>query len=85
LFGVDVSKAELVIATPGDPVQVLANDPRAIDHWLATLAGPAWFALEATSTYHLALAQAAYQQGHRVYLLDGYRLARYRDSIGGRA
>ncbi len=85
LFGVDVSKAELVIATPGEAVQVLANDARSIDHWLATLAGPCWFALEATSTYHLALAQAAHRQGHRVYLLDGYRLARYRDSIGGRA
>lgn len=85
LFGVDVSKAELVIATQDGAVQALANDLRAIDRWLATLAGPCWFALEATSTYHQALAQAAYQQGHRVYLLDGYRLARYRDSIGGRA
>jgi hypothetical protein len=32
----------LVIATPGEAVQVLANDTRSIDHWLATLAGPCW-------------------------------------------
>jgi len=32
--------------------------------------------LEAAGTYHRALARAAHRQGHHVYLLDGYRLAR---------
>ena len=85
LYGVDVSKAELVVAASEGPIQTLANDGVAIDRWLSAQTGPCAIALEATGTYHWAFAQAAHNRGHRVFLLDGYRLARYRDSIGTRA
>ena len=85
LIGVDVSKAELVVSIDGAIPERLANEPRAIRRWLKGLHGPACLALEATSTFHLALAEAAHRRGHTVYLVNGYRLNRYRESIGGRA
>jgi transposase len=84
LIGVDVSKAQLSITT-GDGVQTLANEPAAIRGWLRSLTGQAELAVEATNTFHLALVEHAHARGHVVYLVDGYRLSRYRDSIGGRA
>lgn len=83
-IGVDVSKAQLSITT-SDGAQTLANEPAAIRGWLKSLTGQAALAVEATNTFHLALVEQAYARGHVVYLVDGYRLSRYRDSIGGRA
>lgn len=85
--GVDVSKDHLELCTTEDtPVQTIENTPTSINHWLRALpAGPVCFAVEATSTYHLAFALRAHRAGHPVYLIDGYRLSRYRDSIGQRA
>lgn len=87
LIGVDVSKATLAICLgPDQPVQTLDNDRKSITRWLATLpAGPACIAAEATNTFHLDLVDLAHHAGHAVYLVDGYRLSRYRDSIGTRA
>lgn len=87
LIGVDVSKATLAICLgPDQPVQTLDNDRKSITRWLATLpAGPVCIAAEATNTFHLDLVDLAHQAGHTVYLVDGYRLSRYRDSIGTRA
>lgn len=87
LIGVDVSKATLSIcADPQGSPQDIHNDPRAIERWLDTLsAGPVCIALEATNTFHLELLTRAHRRGHTAYLIDGYRLSRYRDSIGGRA
>ena len=86
LIGVDVSKATLAVCSdPNAPVQTLTNSSTAINRWLATLVAPACLAIEATNTFHLALVEQACQAGHTVYLLDGYRLSRYRDSIGTRA
>jgi len=87
LIGVDVSKATLAICLgPDQPVQSLDNDRKSITRWLATLpAGPACIAAEATNTFHLDLVDLAHHAGHAVYLVDGYRLSRYRDSIGTRA
>jgi transposase len=87
LIGVDVSKATLAICLgPDQPVQSLDNDRKSIAHWLATLpAEPVCFAAEATNTFHLDLVDLAHHAGHTVYLVDGYRLSRYRDSIGTRA
>ena len=84
-IGVDVSKAELVISIEGAAVETIANDAAAIRRWLDGLVGPACFALEATNDFHMALACAAHRRGHSVYLVNGYRLNRYRESIGGRA
>lgn len=85
LVGVDVSKAELVISIDGATPETLDNEPCAIRRWLKALQGPACLAMEATSTFHLALADEAHRQGHSVYLINGYRLNRYREGIGGRA
>ncbi len=85
LIGVDVGKAQLWLSVNGEPAQRCANEHSAIHEWLQSLPAPAAFALEATNDYHLALALEAHRQGHRVYLISGYRLNRYRDSIGGRA
>ncbi|MBA1146495.1 transposase [Ectothiorhodospiraceae bacterium WFHF3C12] len=86
IVGVDVAKAELVISEQGQSRLItLANERRAIRRYLKALAGPAWVAVEATNTYHLALVEEAYRLGHRVYVIDGYRLSRYREGVGGRA
>ena len=85
-IGVDVSKLELVYCVEGETtVQICPNTPQAIRAWLRSFSSPADFALEATNDFHYALALEAHRRGHRVYLLNGYRLNRYRDSIGGRA
>lgn len=86
LIGVDVGKAELVICPQGqDNPFTLPNERRAIGDYLKALPGPACFAVEATNIFHLALAEEAYRRGHTVYLIDGYRLNRYREAVGGRA
>ena len=85
LVGVDVSKAELVYSLDGTPAKAFPNQRPAIRAWLRPFTAPVSLAMEATGRYHLALADEAHRRGHRVYLIDGYRLNRYRDSIGGRA
>lgn len=84
-IGVDVSKAELVCSLDGAPVEVVPNRISSIRAWLDGLGAPASLALEATGRYHRTLAEEAHRHGHRVYLVDGYRLNRYREGIGGRA
>lgn len=86
LIGVDVSKAELVVCEDKNhPLRSLANERRALRAWLKALLGPACIAVEATNTFHLTLLEEAHRLGHTVYVVDGYRLNRYRESIGGRA
>ncbi len=87
LVGVDVSKAELVICQhPDSPLVVLDNEPGAIGDWLRGLgAAPLCVAVEATNTFHLELVEQSHRRGHTVYVVDGFRLNRYRQSIGGRA
>jgi transposase len=85
-FGIDVSRDELVIAASDHPSQqVIINDQASIRRWLKGLHGPARLAVEATNTFHIALVELAHRLGHSVYVIDGYRLNRYRESIGGRA
>lgn len=85
LVGVDVSQAELVISMNGDKPIIVQNTPKAIRVWLGQCVGPMALGLESTGHFHLDLADEAHRRGHRVYLVNGYRLNRYRDSIGGRA
>lgn len=86
LVGVDVSKAELAVAC-SDWTQVctIGNTRSAIGRWLKALPSGSRIAVEATGAYHRLMAELAHAQGHTVYLLDGFKLSRYRDSIGGRA
>lgn len=86
LIGVDVAKDELVVARSGtDTCISVVNQKQAIAAYLKTLHGPVAIAIEATNVYHLEFVEQAYRKGHTVYLLDGYRLKRYRESVGGRA
>lgn len=85
-IGADVSKAELVICEgKNQPLIRLANTRKAVRAWLKTLPGQASIAVEATNTFHLILLEEAHRLGHTLYVVDGYRLNRYRQSIGGRA
>jgi transposase len=86
LIGVDVSKACLAVAqSTSSQVLTLDNERRTIGTWLKTLPQGSSMALEATSHYHRLLARMAHDAGLQVFLLDGFKLSRYRDSIGGRA
>lgn len=86
MVGIDVSKAELVVArSDSREVENIGNTGGAIRRWLSTLPGGSKIALEATGTYHRALTTLAHQAGFELYLLDGYRLNRYRDGVGNRA
>lgn len=85
-IGVDVSKATLDICdSDTGKVLTLPNERKAIRQWLKTLSGPVHLALEATNLFHLELATQAHTLGITVYLVNGYRLNKYREGIGGRA
>ena len=78
VYGVDVSKAKLVVAQ--DDVQTLAevdNRPESIAAWLAGLPKGAVVAMEATGIYHRLLAHLAHAAGMRVYVLNPQTLKHY--------
>lgn len=83
--GVDVCKASLSVSLPSDEYLIINNTLASIKKWLSGFSGHIELAMEATGTYHLELAQEAHRRGHTVYLINGYRLNRYRDSVGVRA
>ena len=83
-LGVDVGKEWLDIAD-GQGVQRIANTAGAIDDFLRQAGGPLRLAVEPTQRYHRRLLQAALAGGHTVYLVDPYRLSRYREAVGRRA
>lgn len=84
-LGVDVSKAELVISLDTGNELIIANTGKAVRKWLSSLKGPVEIAMEATGGYHLELAQQTHQRGHQVFMINAYRLNRYRESVGIRA
>lgn len=86
LIGADVAKVELVIRTSdSENLLKLPNERKAIDAYLKSLHGPVCLAVEATNIFHVTLVERAHALGHTVYVIDGLRLKRYRESIGGRA
>ncbi|WP_017255504.1 IS110 family transposase [Pseudomonas tolaasii] len=86
VVGADVAKAEVVTYREDiQAIEIIANDRSALSLWLKTLPANSSIALEATSTYHLDMAELAHEMGHQVYLVDAYRLSHYRESIGQRA
>lgn len=85
-IGVDVSQRDLVIARADQPgVQTVVNERAGIAAWVQSLPRRAAIGLEATNSFHLGVIEQARRCGHTVYLLNGLRLARYRESLGGRA
>lgn len=85
VYGVDVSKAELVIAQydAQAPTEV-DNQPESIAAWLAGLPKGAVVAMEATGTYHRLLAHMAHASGMQVYVLNPQTLKHYASAIGQR-
>src|SRR5688572_11775178 len=82
--GVDVSKAYVEICT-GGVVERVANTRVKLEAFFRGLPGPSRVAVESTNRYHEAVVEAALGCGHTVYLVDRFRLSRYRDAMGVRA
>lgn len=71
MIGVDVSKAELVIAgMPDQRACCVANSKADICLWLKTLPSNALIAMESTGPYHQALALEAFKAGFVVFVLN---------------
>lgn len=84
-IGVDVSKAELVIAQAGAALRRVSNDVAGISRWLEQVSGPALMAMESTGRYHRLLAQLAQQAGLTVYVLNARDVYFYAKTLGSRA
>ena len=79
VVGIDVAKAEIVAYCEDlETIQIIANDRETLSRWLKALPAQSSIALEATSTYHLDTVELAHEMGHRVYVVDAYRLSHYR-------
>ncbi|WP_411959049.1 IS110 family transposase [Pseudomonas sp. s4] len=86
--GVDVAKKSFDIATPLPNGKTrtkakLSNDPggfKQFSDWLERHAEPgAWIVMEATGTYHEALAEHCHNQGYRVCILNPAVIAKFAD------
>lgn len=83
VIGIDVSKRTLEVFEYGTEQSFsIANDSASIEQWLAQWEVVVQFALEPTNRYHLLFAERVHERGHQVYLVDGYRLMHYRESVG---
>lgn len=85
-IGVDVSKAELVVAMgPGHRTCSVPNDAASIANWLRTVPAHALIAMESTGHYHRLLAHLASQAGLKVYVLNARDVFFYARALGTRA
>lgn len=86
ILGVDVSQEWLDHCRYGDPqVTQIRNVRRDIDRWLRRFSGqPVAIAIEATNTYHELLVERARHFGLIVYLISGYQLRHYANSLNVR-
>jgi transposase len=83
VLGVDVSKDWLDIGD-GEQVVRIDNTPSAIRSYLRRLQGAVRIGIESTGRYHWPMTEAALGGGHVVYLVDPYRLSKYREGVGVR-
>lgn len=83
-FGVDVAKDWLDISD-GTQVSRIDNNRAAIKIFLKQFSETTCIAVESTSTYHELFIELAMAYEHTIYLVDAYRLSRYRDAVGVRA
>lgn len=85
-WGVDVAKAELVIASSTAPrtTQTIKNDATAIMAWLNQVEPGGIVAMESTGKYHQLLAQLAFAAGWRVYVLNSADVYFYAKALGSR-
>jgi transposase len=85
LFGIDVSKATLMVARLDGTPWALPNQPAAIQRWLATLPPDTIVAMEATGRFHRPLADLADARGFTVYVFNPRDVHRYAQSLSPRA
>lgn len=84
-IGVDVAKAELVIATEAAPAQLkLRNERGPIAKWLRTLPAGACIAMESTGRYHQLLACLAIEAEMQVFVLNARDVHYYAKALGVR-
>jgi transposase len=84
ILGIDVSKDGLDVCQYGsDRVERIDNHAKAIQALLKRYSLAA-LAVEATNTYHEKLVDLAHRQGVTVYLISGYQLKCYSESLGQR-
>lgn len=85
ILGVDVSQQWLDYCRYGcDQVERIDNSRREIDRWLKSLPATAALAVEATNYYHELLVDRARHFGLAVYLISGYQLRHYAESLNTR-
>ena len=85
-YGVDVAKAELVIARKGEPgVHTIANQAAAISSWLETLPPGSIVAMESTGRYHRLLVELTTASGRIGYVLNAKDVSFYAKALGGRS
>jgi transposase len=85
VYGVDVSKARLVIGDYDCAVLLtVENAATSITAWLSSIPAGSVVAMEATGAYHRLLAALAHAAGMRVFVLNPRALKHYAEAIGQR-
>jgi transposase len=85
VYGVDVSKATLVVGVTASAASVeVGNAAEPIATWLASIPAGSVVAMEATGIYHRLLAHLAHAAGMVVYVLNPQVLKHYARAIGQR-
>jgi transposase len=85
-IGCDVGKAAIDVAYLGeaDRHAKLRNEQHAIDRFVRGLPAGSLIGMEATGTYHEALADALARAGHRVFVINARWVHNYARSLGVR-
>ena len=87
VFGVDVAKAEVVVAAAVErmPRKAICNERKALAAWLHTLPAGSIVAMESTGMHHRLLAELAHAAGMRVYVLNARDVYFYARALGARS
>ena len=79
-YGADVAKDWLDICE-GSQVIRIDTQQDAIKAFIKTLPASSTIAIDSTNNYHELMVELAFAAKHTVYLIDGYRLSRYRNAV----
>lgn len=86
ILGVDVAKDWLDVYDAGSGKSIrIDNSTTGIKAWLNDQADLTLISIEATNRYHEAFIERAHAVGHTIYVIDAFRLSRYREAVGYRA
>lgn len=84
-YGVDASKAELVVAQLDGTIGRVSNEAAAIAQWLEQLPAGACIGVESTGCCHSLLAHLTHAAGHTVCVLNAHDVHFYAKAVGSRA